>query len=157
MIYLGIDPGVHGALAALTEDGVVAWVEKMPADERTIVSLCRSRLRGGGVAVIEQVWSRPQRFKGADGVSVERRTGGGAAWALAQIYGACRATLSACDVEWTAVTPQVWQKAMDCLTGGDKRVSKARAQALFPTAHVIHATADALLIAEFCRRQHEPQ
>jgi hypothetical protein len=38
-------------------------------------------------------------------------------------------------------------------TKGDKNVSKRRAQELFPQLKVTHATADALLIAEYGRRQ----
>jgi hypothetical protein len=41
---------------------------------------------------------------------------------------------------------------MRCLTKGDKNVSKARAQELFPALKITHATADALLIAEYGRR-----
>lgn len=156
-LYLGIDPGASGAWAALTDEGRVAWLDKMPETEDGIVSLCRERLTRDlrPIAMIEQVWSRPQRFKGDDNVWQERRTGGQGAWTLAQTYGACRAALCAFRVPWDTVTPQTWQKALDCLTGGEKRVSKARAQALFPDQHITLATADALLIAEFCRRQHE--
>ena len=35
---------------------------------------------------------------------------------------------------------------------GDKNVTKRRAQELFPGARVTHAVADALLLAEYCRR-----
>lgn len=42
---------------------------------------------------------------------------------------------------------------MGCLTKGDKNISKARAQQLFPTAKITHATADALLLAEWRRKQ----
>lgn len=47
--------------------------------------------------------------------------------------------------------PRVWQKIMGCLTGGDKNVSKARAQQLFPQIKVTHAIADSLLIASAAR------
>jgi hypothetical protein len=41
---------------------------------------------------------------------------------------------------------------MQCLTGGDKNISKRRAQELFPSLKITHAVADALLIAEYGRR-----
>jgi Holliday junction resolvasome RuvABC endonuclease subunit len=50
------------------------------------------------------------------------------------------------------VTPQRWQKALGCLTHGDKKVSKARAQQLFPGIKITNYIADALLIAEYGRR-----
>jgi hypothetical protein len=38
------------------------------------------------------------------------------------------------------------------MTKGDKNVSKRKAQELFPQLKITHATADALLLAEFGRR-----
>lgn len=35
---------------------------------------------------------------------------------------------------------------------GDKNVTKAAAQRLFPDQKVVHATADAMLLAEYARR-----
>jgi hypothetical protein len=52
------------------------------------------------------------------------------------------------------VSPQKWQKAMGCMTKGDKNVSKAKAQQLFPQLKITHAIADALLIAEYARRTY---
>jgi hypothetical protein len=51
------------------------------------------------------------------------------------------------------VRPQVWQKVMGCMTKGDKNVSKRKAQELFPSMKVTHATADALLIAAYGAKQ----
>jgi hypothetical protein len=51
------------------------------------------------------------------------------------------------------VRPQIWQRDLNCRTGGDKNISKARAMELFPSMRVTHANADALLIAEYGRRK----
>ncbi len=53
------------------------------------------------------------------------------------------------------VTPQHWMKTLDCMTGGDKNVTKRKAQELFPEIKVTHAIADALLIGEYARRDIE--
>jgi hypothetical protein len=39
------------------------------------------------------------------------------------------------------------------MTKGDKNISKAKAQELFPDKKIIHATADALLIALYGTKQ----
>lgn len=44
--------------------------------------------------------------------------------------------------------------ATKCQTKGDKKISRSRAQELFPDAKVTHWNADALLIAEFNRRKY---
>lgn len=36
-------------------------------------------------------------------------------------------------------------------------VTKAKAQELFPKEKVTHATADALLLATYCKRTHDPE
>jgi hypothetical protein len=71
-------------------------------------------------------------------------------------YGFIQGALMTLGARIELVAPQAWQKAMGCLTKGDKNVSKRRAQELFPTLKVTHATADALLIAEFNRRTAKP-
>lgn len=92
-------------------------------------------------AYLEQVHSMP-----GQGVASSFKFGQG--------YGALEMALTAVGIAFERVTPQKWQKALGCLTKGDKNVSKRKAQELFPTMKVTHATADALLIAEWGRRQN---
>jgi len=60
--------------------------------------------------------------------------------------------LEALKIAHELITPQSWMKALGCMTGGDKKISKAKAQALFPQLKITNDMADALLIAEYCRR-----
>jgi crossover junction endodeoxyribonuclease RuvC len=69
-------------------------------------------------------------------------------------YGFLRGMLTAHKIPFEEVTPQKWQKAMGCLSKGNKNVTKAKAQQLFPNLKITHKVADALLIAEYCRRTH---
>jgi hypothetical protein len=62
--------------------------------------------------------------------------------------------LTAAAIPFTRVRPQVWQKELGCLTKGDKNISKRKAQELFPSMKVTHATADSLLIATYGTKQH---
>jgi hypothetical protein len=61
--------------------------------------------------------------------------------------------LTAACIPFARIRPQVWQKELGCLTKGDKNVSKRKAQELFPSMKVTHATADALLIAKYGTQQ----
>lgn len=92
-------------------------------------------------AYLEQVHSMP-----GQGVASSFKFGQG--------YGSLEMALTAAGIPFERVTPQKWQKALGCLTKGQKNVSKRKAQELFPTMKVTHATADALLIAEWGRRQN---
>jgi hypothetical protein len=63
--------------------------------------------------------------------------------------------LTAASIPFERVRPQAWQKALACMTKGDKNVSKRRAQELFPSMKITHAIADSLLIAEYNRRTNQ--
>jgi len=144
---IGIDPGKNGAIAWIT-DGKPC-VEKMPETLQDLWDLIEDfspALWEAGTkpkAYIEAVHSSPQM-----GVT--------SAFTFGQGFGHLEMALTAAVIPFERVTPQRWQKAMGCLTKGDKNVSKRRAQELFPQMKVTHATADALLIAEYGTRQLQP-
>jgi crossover junction endodeoxyribonuclease RuvC len=138
-LYMGIDPGASGGLALVNRPGLVVDVTKMPETESDIADYFLEFAPRIRMAYIEAVHSMPKQ-----GVSSSFKFG--------MSYGALRMALFACKIPFETVTPQRWQKAMFCMSGGDKNVTKARAQALFPGQKITHAVADALLIAEHRRR-----
>jgi len=144
MFFIGIDPGVSGGIACVTDAGNALAV-KMPATDRDVLDAIKAFVRTATVAgdtakaVLERVSSSPQM-------------GVVSAFTFGRGVGALRMALTAAKVPFDEVTPQKWQKATGCLTGGDKNISKRRAQQLFPSITVTHAIADALLLAEYCRR-----
>lgn len=148
---IGIDVGANGGIAWIS--GGKACVEKMPDTLQDLWDLILD-IRDGGeprqrldkavlghIAYIEQVHSSPQM-----GVKSAFTFGNG--------FGHLEMALTAAGIPFERVRPQVWQKELSCLTGGDKNVSKRRAQELFPHLKVIHATADALLIAHYGTKTH---
>lgn len=141
MSLIGIDPGKGGGIAWWDEDSQAWEAVKMPDTVGDLVDLLRTLACHDGIrtAYVERVHSSPQM-----GVVSAFTFGRG----LGNIEAACQALGIA--LHWVA--PAVWQKEMGCRTGGDKNVSKRRAQELFPTLKVTHATADSLLIAEYGRR-----
>lgn len=139
-VYLGIDPGVSGGIAALSADGDVVLVSKMPERMHETWRLVSGLAAGGECfAALEFVRSSPQM-------------GVRSVFTFAESYGALGMALVAAGVAFDEVLPRTWQGALDCRTGGDKNITKAKAQMMFPTVRVTHAIADALLLAEFCRR-----
>jgi hypothetical protein len=64
-------------------------------------------------------------------------------------FGHLEMALTAAGIPFERVRPQVWQKALGCLTKGDKNITKRKAQEMFPGIKVTHATADSLLIAHY--------
>lgn len=143
MIFIGVDPGMSGAIAVLDQERNCGFV-KNSTTESDLSSWLRlqfscSNTYDGSFAYIERVSAMPKQ-----GVSSTFKFG--------QSYGFLRGLLIAHRVPFEEVSPRKWQSAMGCLSGGDKNVTKARAQQLFPQVKVTHAIADALLLAEYCRR-----
>ena len=143
-IVLGVDPGANGGIAWIDYNGK-ACVEKMPDTLQDlwdlVVSISLEAGTGGtGIrAYLESVSSSPQM-------------GVVSAFSFGRGYGNLEMALTAAGIPFERVRPQVWQKALGCMTKGDKNVSKRRAQELFPDRKVTHATADALLIAYYGTR-----
>jgi len=147
--FLGIDPGKSGGAALITAAHQVVSTIKFSETEKDISEWFLEQLvhdscsRSTGwdvVACIERVHSMPKQ-----GVASSFKFG--------QSYGFLRGLLIAHGIRFEAVTPQSWQKALGCLSRGDKNVTKAKAQEIFPQVKVTHAIADALLLSEFARRK----
>lgn len=140
--FLGLDPGKSGGLA-IVGDGIQPWAVPMPETERDLwdtVQGVRAWADRDVAAVVEVVHSMP-----GQGVS--------SCFTFGRGYGALRMAIIAAGIPLREVQPRAWQKELGCLTGGDKNVSKAKAQQLFPSLKITHKIADALLIAEWLRRQ----
>ena len=147
MLYIGVDPGASGGIAAVQTNGQVYQLEKMPATDVDVLALLTAWREGGaGSLGAHAVLERVAAWRGCP-------MGPSTILKLGAHWGGLQMALSAVGIAYDVVQPQKWQAAMGCLTGGDKNVSKRRAQALFPGVTITHATADALLMAEYCRRQ----
>ena len=162
MTIIGIDPGVNGAIAWIN-DGKPC-VEKMPDTLQDLWELIQDIRRcematprfpneHGCHAYLEEVHVAPSFAKSADGKENKIRMGSRSAFTFGRGYGNLEMALTAACIPFARISPQVWQKELGCLTKGDKNVSKRKAQELFPSMKVTHATADALLIAKYGTQQ----
>ncbi len=148
-MILGIDPGLHGALAWMEEDGRVVDVQDIPIlnegprrktiDASALARLLTSRpVRG---AMIEAVHARPTDSKSS-------------AFTFGRHLGALEALIMAQDLPLRRVAPQTWRKAAGLPAGAGKEASIAAALRLCPTARPFldakaHDRAEAVLIAAF--------
>jgi len=141
--YVGIDPGQNGGMVAIHRDGTVAST-KMPATRRDVFDWLAQTTHP--IAVVEKVHAMPKQ-----GVSSSFKFG-------MQFERVCMALVAA-RIPFREVTPQAWMKGMSIpprkkTESGTqwKNRLKGIAQQLFPSVNVTLATADAFLIAEYCRR-----
>lgn len=145
MNFLGIDPGVSGGLTILHESGTsllpLGFDPKWTHAE-FIAVLCEAICR-----------SDVHKSVALEKVGFIRGDGGKGAFTFGRVDGLIRGAILACGRSIVEVTPMMWQGSMRCLTGGDKNVTKRKAQELWPHHKWTHKTADSALIAEWHRRR----
>jgi hypothetical protein len=153
-IYIGIDPGKSGGIAALDLDNVLTI--KMPETPADVLDYFHSiknymPINYSCIAIIEQV-----------GGYTGQGQPGSAMFKFGQGVGHLEMALLACSIPSESVPPRKWQKALG-ISAKKKTETKTQwknrlksvAQRLFPSEKITLATADALLIAEYCRRKHQ--
>lgn len=149
---IGIDPGSLGGIAVLSDDGGIVSVCRMPDTPQDILDMLR---RYGGTELF-----------GSDVVCYMEKVGTGipgqsskATATFARHCGHLEMALLALGIKTNEVTPQKWMKSYQLGKSSDysktewKNRLKAKAQQLFPREKVTLAVADALLLAEYGRKQ----
>lgn len=151
-VVIGIDPGLSGGIAVLRMDGSVVDVCKMPPTPQDILDYLRryftSTMFGSGVVCyIEKV-----------GLGMPSQSSKATA-TFARHCGHLEMALLALGISTNDVTPNKWEKYFQL--GSSKGYSKtewknklkAKSQQLFPKERITLAVCDALLIAEYGRKQ----
>lgn len=144
MRVIGIDPGKSGGIAWCNAGYMQAW--PMPKTEQDIFSLLRDMKFDDSICFIEKLGPRPITIKGRTVRSPSNE------WKLATHYGFLRGCLVSLKIPFEEVPPSKWQKALGCLSKGDKNIPKQKAQQLFPDLKITLKTADAVLLCEYGRR-----
>ena len=174
MLFLGIDPGITGAIALIQEDDnfgdeVTFWDAPITSVEgktklhnmldphaaaKILLANISSR---DAYVVIEAVNAMPGVR--SDGARVQM--GSASAFNFGKGFGMWIGIPAALKYRYELVTPQVWKKKL-CpeAKGTNKDAARIRARQMFPQAAESlnrkrdHGRADALLLAEFGRRSH---
>jgi crossover junction endodeoxyribonuclease RuvC len=146
--WIGIDPGKTGALAIVCDSGASA--DDLPyigseVDVRAIADIFEG-LTDAIVALEYQApFSAPGRLMGAT-----------SAFALGEGYGMLKGFCLSAGFRVLLPRPAAWKKHFG-LTGKDKEASRQLANQLFPSVDLHlkkhHGRAEALLLAEWARRQ----
>lgn len=156
---IGIDPGLSGAIAVVTDDSYFVF------DPITLEVKSGKKIRhrynvAAMVAVFKgfilnygccEAWLEDVHAMPGQGVSSMFSMGRG--------LGTYEGIITALGIPLNFVTPQAWKKCMLAGQGKEKDASVYKAQQLFPNAELVtkrgralDGRAEALLIAEFGRR-----
>lgn len=152
-MIMGIDPGKSGAIAVLNFDGTVETVVSLKnMTERDLFDYIKT-FGPGYINKSFPHYDRRVKIAYLEKVASMPQNGCKAIWTFSGSYHGIRMALIGNKIKFKEVRPLRWQSELKCRTGGDKNITKARAQELFPDIKITHAIADALLIAEFGRKQ----
>jgi hypothetical protein len=145
MNIIGIDPGKSGAMVLICSRGeeTIPAIEIYKFSGMTDRDICDAI---GKWSMNQDLHCYIEKVHAIHGSSANNT------WKFAGSYFTLKAFLIALKIPFEEVSPVKWQKVMGCLSKGDKNVTKAAAQRLFPDIKITHAIADALLIAEYGRR-----
>lgn len=154
--FIGIDPGTSGGIAVIG-NGIKTY--NIPNEEIELFRVLEKVVKPNCHITIEQQIPRPTRL-------LDRQTG---KWTQSILKSTCvlygqylqiRGMLVALEVRFNPVVPETWQRGLQI--PGKKQSEnnhawksrlKKKAQELFPETKVTLKTCDALLLAEYQRRQ----
>lgn len=172
-LYVGIDPGMEGALAfyapnssnanrlMIVDFPIYTTRSESHSKGKRVVTQRNSYDYAGIVQLFDPLLNAPEKVV----VALERgqpmqgdtgRTG----FSIGVSYGMWPMYLTAFNVAWDEIMPAVWKRGMGLL-GADKDASRRTASRLFPAARQYflckkdHNRAEAVLIAEYAMRQRQ--
>jgi len=160
-LYVGVDPGLDGAIAVLNEHGDLVNVQDTPTlTVKRSGGKKRMYLPAQMMMIADAIDKAGEvRLCAIENVHVMPKNGAHSAFGLGRSLGLWEMTAVSLGwpVEW--LDPGKWKKAMlGAGSGSDKQASIARAQQLFPASAEFlqlkkhDGRAEAILIAEFVRR-----
>lgn len=139
-IFIGIDPGVSGAITALDENGKVVALTKMPQTMGELLSFLQQFTDNDTTCYLEKVHARP-----GDGAASMFKFGQGFGW--------LQMALLAAKIKTIEVLPNTWMRGLgikskkkDETKTAYKNRLKFVVEQLFPDQKVTLWNSDALLI-----------
>lgn len=154
-VLIGIDPGALGGIAVLRDNTTI--VAPMPDTLADLYTLLNDTNLDGGLHRIVKRFASVELVTGYVGGPGNT---GSSQFKFGKNVGAVLGILTALGIPFEEVAPRTWQKSLSVSPKGKmesrtefKNRLKAKAQQLFPGISITLKTADAVLIAEHCRRK----
>lgn len=153
-IFIGIDPGLDGAIAFVKDDGS-ATVCSAPTGK---VGKKRDYLLASMASLLDRQIDQIRYVAAVERVHSMPKQGVASSFNFGKGFGLWLGLLAGRGIPFDLVEPTRWKKVMLDGMGRDKDAARLRAQQLFPalapqlSLKKDHGRAEALLIAEYRRR-----
>lgn len=157
-LYIGIDPGLTGAVALIDESGKCLLLSDCPTEKKSekkaaspkgiasLIADIKRKYKGGFHALLEEPVAMPNSGRSMGVTSMLSYGRGVGIW---------EGALAMAGVKFDRVYPNIWKRELFNGNKGDKSNSIELARRLFPSARrklskiKYHGRAEALLIAYF--------
>lgn len=154
---IGIDPGVNGAMAMINAEAPQPKLLAIyPFTDQTVDQLVYMMTIWTDFVKAQAPAHRTVYLEKVCQISGDGPQG---AFTFGKVYGGLLFGFKALGMTVLSPTPQLWMSRLDCLTGGNKKVTANKAKQIFPGVldgklqSYVNAVSDAMLIAEYGRRQ----
>lgn len=153
MVYIGIDPGMRGGYAIISnEDLSQTSVTVCPMDEKSFME---------DMKAVSEAFPTNEIRCCLEKVGAMPKQGLASTWKFAEGYGVIQGVLKAFGIPYQTVPPQTWKKEFSLLHQ-DKSKSVETAQRLFPCVNFLPSErsrkpsdgmAESALLCEYARRK----
>jgi crossover junction endodeoxyribonuclease RuvC len=148
-MYIGIAPGLSGALAVLAHDGTLVSVHDTPILTLQVARGTRHEYDVPGLVSLLAPYRAPQSHVIIEEAQAMPGQGTRSMFTCGLGFGVWLGLLAALGLAYTRVRPGVWKRHLGL--SGDKEQARLRAQQLFPGADLRlrkhHGRAESLLLA----------
>lgn len=149
-VYIGIDPGLSGAIAILDRCGDVIEIHDMPTMAKGNKAKTVKR-QVNGSALVEILRDYPRSHVTLEGVSARPGQGVSSMFSLGDSLGVVRGVVAALEMSLNIVPARVWKQYYKL--NNDKELSRTKAIQLYPSVSLGRKKdadrAEALLLARY--------
>ncbi len=154
MIVIGIDPGLEGALSAVSDHGLID-MQDMPVMPRSAGGTVKQQVNAAGLYQLLRDWvnghDKNEFVVFFERVNAMPKQGSASTFSLGHTAGIIEGVVSSYGLAHEIITPQSWKKHFKLTS--DKDAARALAQRFYPGASLArkrdHNRAESLLIARF--------
>ncbi len=160
-VFVGIDPGVSGAIGFIDEDGS-HWAEDMPTIETKVSGKKKKRRVIDATSICDVFGRYDVRLVVLEKVAPVVRVGGQSmmggpqSFQLGKAAGLVEGVIAGMKLSYQLISPQAWKREMLGGTSKDKGAALMAARRLFPNASLSRklddGRAEALLMARYAKK-----
>lgn len=160
-VYIAIDPGLTGAVAAISSRTGFIGVEDMPTMANGKGN-SKIKMMVNPAALLEILvgWEvlGEHCLVGLERIASMPGQGVASMFSMGDTFGCCRSVVAVWGMQMVVITPQQWKKYYSIVKDEKKEIARAKAIQLYPQASLArkkdHNRAEAILLAHYLMEKY---